>query len=168
MTQFKQDLKICLTPLTTVHNFSEIRFHGVRQNGLTPKFHQMLVRSISTPPQQQSWYISTLANVCASTGLRLRCVSTPSQLRQSRALHSRYTWLLFLPDDRAQRSNSAQSRSSRTGRLGRAVNNPSPDCPLLFPYAYTGMNTHTHTHTQRLATLSLHKYFRIFWLWRDS
>ncbi len=39
-----------------------------QQCTVTPKCHQMHVRSISTPPRQQSWYVSTLFSVCASTG----------------------------------------------------------------------------------------------------
>ncbi len=34
---------------------------------LTPKFHQMCVRCVSAPEQQQSWYVSILACVWAST-----------------------------------------------------------------------------------------------------
>ncbi len=45
--------------------------------------------------------------------LWLRCISTPSQLWWSGALRSRYTRLLFLPDDEAQRSNSATEHIGR-------------------------------------------------------
>ncbi len=70
---------------------------------LIPKFHQMcLVHLHSCQCVIFYW-------------LRLRCVSTPSQLWWSRALRSRYTMFLLLPDDGAHSSNSAQSRSSGTG-----------------------------------------------------
>ncbi len=35
---------------------------------MTPKFHRMWVWYISAPDRQQSWYVSNLVNVCASTG----------------------------------------------------------------------------------------------------
>ncbi len=75
---------------------------------LTPKFHQMCVRCVSAPEWQQSWYVSVLVNVCASTGFSCVCVSNPSQLRWSGVLHSRSTELLFLLDDGAQRNNRSE------------------------------------------------------------
>ncbi len=35
---------------------------------ITPKFHQMRVQCVSTLEWQQSWYVSILVSVCASTG----------------------------------------------------------------------------------------------------
>ncbi len=55
---------------------------------IIPKFHQMRVRSV--------WHFSTLVSVCASTGCDCVAFFTPSQLRRSRALYSRYARLLFL------------------------------------------------------------------------
>ncbi len=43
----------------------------------------------------------------------LRCVSAPSQLRQSAALCSKYARLLLLPDDGAQRRNSANQTQTQ-------------------------------------------------------
>ncbi len=78
---------------------------------LTPKFYQM--RAVRLCPGTAAELISSQC-VCFHR-LRLCYVSTLSQLRWSRALRRRNTKILFLPNDRAQHSNSVQSRSSWTG-----------------------------------------------------
>ncbi len=78
---------------------------------LTPKFLQICVQCFSAPEWQRSGNVSILVDVCASTG----CGCVASLLRRSSVDPE-----LFLLDDGAQRSNSAQSRSRQ--EIGRRYN----------------------------------------------
>ncbi len=62
---------------------------------LTPKFHQMRVRSISAQAGLRSWLVS-LQSVCVLPLTPLHCSSSLSQLGQSGVFCSRCARLLFL------------------------------------------------------------------------
>ncbi len=100
-------------------NLVQVTFCEQMPAKVTPSFHQMLVRCICAPLRQQSWFVSTLVNVCASTV----CGCIAFRIRHS------YAGLLFSADTQdfyfcqmAEHNAAIQHRTDCAGQTTKYTN----------------------------------------------